>query len=130
MANPPAHDPVPALLHQLHAVENPAPAPTQVRAWTDATQLETVVLVSPDRCFAYAFRIPVPPFPSNAAHSSYYPCVLYVQDVSACQTLADCLACFGIVRDHHSQWQALSPAGQPVDPATAPVQAVCLVSAP
>jgi hypothetical protein len=127
MANPPAHDPVPALLHQLHAVENPGAI---VHAWTDATQLETVVLVSPDRCFAYAFRIPAPPFPSNAAHSAYYSCYLYVQDVSDCQTLADCLARFGIKRDHHSQWQALSPAGQPVDPATAPVQTVCVVAAP
>jgi hypothetical protein len=124
MANPPAHDPVPALLHQLHAVENPAPGPTQVRAWTDATQLETVVLVSPDRCFAYAFRIPAPPFPSNAAHSPYYSCYLYVQNVSDCHTLADCLARFGISRN-----QALSLAGEPVDPATAPVQTVCLVSA-
>jgi hypothetical protein len=86
------------------------------------------MLVSPDRCFAYAYRIPAPPFPSNAAHSSYYPCVLYVQNVSACRTLAHCLACFNIVHDRNATWKALSLAGEPVDPATAPVQAVCLVS--
>ncbi len=125
MANPPAHDPVPALLHQLQASGNPGAV---VHAWTDATQLETVVLVSPDLRVAYAYRIPAPPFPSNAAHSSYYPCVLYVQDVSACRTLAHCLACFGIVHDRYATWKALSLAGEPVDPATAAVQTVCLVS--
>jgi hypothetical protein len=122
MANPPAHDPVPALLHQLHAAGNPGAI---VHAWTDATQLETVVLVSPDRRVAYAFRIPAPPFPSNAAHSPYYSCYLYVQNVSDCHTLADCLAQFNI---GHAGSTVLSPAGQPVDPATAPVQTVCLVA--
>jgi hypothetical protein len=125
MANPPAHDPVPALLHQLHAAGNPA---NLASAWTDATQLQDVMLLSPDRRFAYLYRVPAPPFPSNAAHSSYYSCNLYVQNVEACRTVADCLARFGIVHDRYATWKALSPTGQPVDPATAPVQAVCLVA--
>ena len=126
MANPPDPD-VDELLHRLHAAGN-ADGPylaNPASIWTDATQLQDVLLVSPDRRVAYLYRVPAPPFPSNASHSSYYPCYLYVQDVSDCHTLADCLACFNISRN-----QALSLAGQPVDPATAPVQTVCLVSAP
>jgi hypothetical protein len=118
-------NPIPALLHQLHAAGNPA---NLASAWTDATQLQDVLLVSPDRRFAYLYRVPAPPFPSNAAHDSWYACHLYVQDVSDCHTLAQCLACFGIVHDQHAGWQPLSPSGQPVDPATAPLQTVCLVA--
>ena len=125
MANPPAHDPVPALLHQLHAAGNPG---TTVHAWTDATQLQDVLLVSPDRRVAYLYRVPAPPFPSNAAHDSWYACNLYVQDVSTCHTLADCLACFGIVHDQYARWQPLSPSGEPIDLTAAPSQTVCLVS--
>jgi hypothetical protein len=116
---------VPALLHQLHAAANPA---TTVHAWTDATQLQDVMLVSADRRVAYLYRVPSPPFPSNASHSPYYSCNLYVQNVEACRTLAHGLASFGIVHDRQATWKALTPAGQPVDPATAPVQTVCLVS--
>jgi hypothetical protein len=124
MANPPDPD-VDELLHRLHAAGN-ADGPylaNPASIWTDATELHDVLLVSPDRRVAYLYRVPSPPFPSNAAHDSWYACNLYVQDVSTCHTLADCLARFGIRRN-----QALSLAGEPVDPATTPVQAVCLVS--
>jgi len=120
-------NPIPALLDQLHAAGNPG---TTGHAWTDATQLETVMLLSPDRRLAYLYRVPSPPFPSNAAHNSWYACNLYVQNVEACRTVADCLARFNIEHDRHASWKALTLAGQPVDPAAAPVQAVCLVSAP
>jgi hypothetical protein len=126
MANPPAHDPVPGLLHQLHAAGNPA---TTFSRWTAATQVQDVMLVSPDLAFAYLYRIPAPPFPSNASHSSYYSCNLYVQNVETCRTVADCLARFGIEHDRYALWQPLSPSGQPIDLATAPVQTVFLISA-
>jgi hypothetical protein len=118
-------NPIPALLHQLHAAGNPA---TTFHAWTDDTQLQDVLLVSPDRRFAYLYRIPSPPFPSSASHRKYYSCNLYVRDVEACRTLAECLACFAIEHDQYARWQPLSPSGEPVDLATAPVQTVCLVS--
>jgi hypothetical protein len=131
MANPPDPD-VDELLHRLHAAGNADgrhPA-NLASAWTDATQLQDVLLVSPDRRFAYLYRVPSPPFPSNAAHDSWYACNLYVQDVSTCHTVAQCLARFGIAHDRYALWQALSLTGEPVDPTTAPVQAVCLVSKP
>ncbi len=126
MANPPDPD-LDELLHRLHAAGH-ADGRHPASAWTDATQLQDVLLVSPDRRVAYLYRVPSPPFPSNAAHDSWYACNLYVQDVSDCHTLADCLARFGIVHDQHARWQPLSSSGEPVDLATAPVQAVCLVA--
>jgi hypothetical protein len=127
--NPPDPD-VHELLNRLHAAGNAdGRHPANLASiWTDATQLQDVMLVSPDRLFAYLYRIPSPPFPSSASHSSYYSCNLYVRDVEACRTLAACLECFGIVHDQYARWQPLSPSGEPVDLATAPVQTVCLVS--
>ena len=119
-----SHELLTALLQQLHVAASPD------NQWRDNTCIQDVMFLTPDLKFAWLFRIQPqgPVFPSNATHQSYHPCMLYVQDVSACQTVQACLHTFNIRIDSHSDFQVLNSIGEPIDPTQAPVQTVVLTS--
>jgi hypothetical protein len=118
------HKQVTELLHQLNRTINPG------NTWDGNTQIQDVMFVSPDRKYAWLFRIPLQePFPSNDRHEYYYACNLYIQEVSELQTVGECLERFGIKLDQYTAFQVLNIIGEHiVDPTQAPVQTVCLTS--
>ncbi len=113
------------LLHKLNMTINPD------NTWDANTQIQDVMFVSPDRKFAWLFRIPSQEqiFPSNGAHLQYYNCNLYIHDVSDFHTVSECLESFGIKQDMDSDFQVLNIIGELIiDPRQAPIQTVCLTS--
>ncbi len=113
------------LLHQLNRTINPD------NTWDANTQIQDVMFVSPDRKFAWLFRIPPREqvFPSNGTHLDYYNCNLYIHDVSEFHTVSECLQSFGIIQNRYSDFQVINIIGELIiDPTQAPVQTVCLTS--
>ena len=100
--------------------------------WDANTQIQNVMFVSPDRQFAWLFRISPQGrvFPSSGTCPSDHNCHLYIHNVSACQTVSECLTGFGIRVDQWSDFQVLNSIGEPIHPATAHVQTVVLKSKP
>jgi len=111
-----------ALLRQLHTAANPDPQ------WDDNAQIRDVMFVSPDRHFAWLFRIEPngQEFPHNT-NTGYHNCNLYIRDVRTCGTVSECLGRFSIIPEG-SDFQVLNSIGELIDPAIAPVQTVVLKS--
>ena len=113
------------LLNQLYTTANPD------NMWDANTQIQNVMFVSPDRQFAWLFRIEPQGnvFPSSGRCPSDHNCHLYIKNVSACETVSACLQNFGIdTEDKRSDFQVLNSIGEPIHPATAHVQTVVLKS--
>jgi hypothetical protein len=113
------------LLHQLNMTINPD------NTWNANTQIQDVMFVSPDRKFAWLFRISPQEqvFPSNGTHFQYFNCHLYIHDVSQFHTVSECLQSFGIIQDTDSAFQVINIIGELIiDPTQAPIQTVCLTS--
>ncbi len=119
------HMEVTELLHQLNMTINPD------NTWNANTQIQDVMFVSPDRKFAWLFRISPQEqvFPSNDRHEQYHTCNLFIREVSECYTVGECLARFNIVLDKWSAVQVINIIGELIiDPTQAPIQTVCLTS--
>ena len=113
------------LLHRLHMTANPD------NMWDANTQIQNVMFVSPDRKFAWLFRIDPQGnvFPSGGTCPSDHNCHLYIHNVSACKTVNECLQSFAIdVADNGSGFQVLNSIGKLIDPEQAHVQTVVLKS--
>ena len=112
------------LLHRLHMTANPD------NMWDANTQIQNVMFVSPDRKFAWLFRIDPQGnvFPSGGTCPSDHNCHLYIHNVEACRTVSACLTGFGIHIDQCSGFEVLNSIGEPIDPNTAHVQTVVLKS--
>ena len=98
--------------------------------WDANTQIQNVMFVSPDRQFAWLFRIEAQGnvFPSSGTCPSDHNCHLYIHNVEACRTVSACLTGFGIHIDNLSGFEVLNSIGEPIDPNTAHVQTVVLKS--
>ena len=113
------------LLHQLNRTINPG------NTWNGNTQIRDVMFVSPDRTFAWLFRISPrgQVFPSNDRHEEDHNCKLYIHNVSQFHTVSECLQDFHIIPDSYSDFQVINIIGELIiDPTQAPVQTVCLIS--
>ena len=111
------------LLHQLSRTVN-------ADKWEDNGQIQDIMFVTPDRQFAWLFRIEPTGgmFPSSANSNGCYKCTFYVRNVSACNTISECLQGFGITVQDGCDFQVLNDNGELIDPAQAPVQTVVLKS--
>ena len=124
MHHPMSSGEVTELLHQLSRNVN---ADNQ---WEDRSQIQDMMVVTPDCQFAWLFRIePMDNiFPSNVNKNAYAKCHLHIQNVSTCRTVSECLQGYHITIDKWSSFVVLNNKGEFIDPATAPVQAVILKS--
>ena len=112
------------LLHQLNRTVHAD------NTWEDRSQIQDIMVVTPDRQFAWLFRIePMDNiFPSNVNKYAYSKCNLHIQNVSTYRTVSECLQGYNIAIDKWSSFVVLNNKGELIDPAQAPVQAVVLKS--
>ena len=123
MHHPMSSGEVSDLLHQLSRTVN-------ADIWEDNSQIQDIMFVTPDRQFAWLFRIEPTGgmFPSSANSNGCYKSTFYVRNVSSCNTISECLQGFGITVQDGCGFQVLNDNGELIDPAQAPVQAIILKS--
>ena len=124
MHHPMSSGEVTDLLHQLNMTVN--------AEWDDKSQIQDIMFVTPDRQFAWLFRIEPTGgmFPSSANSNGCYKSTFYVKSVYSCNTISECLQGFGITVQDGCGFQVLNDNGELINPATAPVQTVVLISKP
>jgi hypothetical protein len=98
--------------------------------WDDASQIQDIMFVTPDRQFAWLFRIEPEGgvFPSSVNNNGYDKCNLYIHNVSACRTVSECLQAYNITIDNWSGFVVLNSNGELIDPAQARVQTIVIKS--
>ena len=116
------------LLHQLNMTGHADN--TWDDTWDDTSQIQDIMFVTPDRRFAWLFRIEPEGqvFPSSVTNNEREKCNLYIQDISRCNTVIECLDKLTIKVDKWSGFVVLNSNGELIDPAQARVQTVVLKS--
>ena len=111
------------LLHQLSRTVNAD------NLWGDQSQIQSIVLVTPSRQFAWLFRIEPTSgvFPSNANYNGCYKANFYIFNVSSYNTMNEFLLERGFQVHDGCGFQVLDINGKLIDPAIAPVQTVVLI---
>ena len=112
------------LLHQLHMTGHAD------NKWDNTSQIQDIMFVTPDRQFAWLFRIEPEGqvFPSSVTNNEPEKCNLYIHDISGCNTVLECLDKLTISVDKWSDFVVLNSNGELLDPAQARVQTVVLKS--
>ena len=98
--------------------------------WHDTSQIQDIMFVTPDRQFAWLFRIEPEGqvFPSSVTNNEREKCNFYIHDISGCNTVIECLHKLTIKVDKWSGFVVLNSNGELIDPAQARVQTVVLKS--